>query len=177
MAKAVHHFYLPEDRVPLPPPDAKVSTTACDYCIVGCGYHAYTWDVNKQGGTAPSDNIFGVDLAKQLEAETPAWYSPSMYNIVKQDGRDVHIVIKPDKDCVVNSGSGLGGVTSPVAALRGMANASNSNTASNSSADRDEMIRGMAYSGGLPGDRARDVSIAPKTRRVGDNPPLSGVRQ
>ena len=29
-----------------------------------------------------------------------------MYNIVKQDGRDVHIVIKPDKDCVVNSGLG-----------------------------------------------------------------------
>ena len=27
-----------------------------------------------------------------------------MYNIVKQNGRDVHLVIKPDKDCVVNSG-------------------------------------------------------------------------
>ena len=29
-----------------------------------------------------------------------------MYNIVKQNGRDVHIVIKPDKECVVNSGLG-----------------------------------------------------------------------
>jgi arsenite oxidase large subunit len=29
-----------------------------------------------------------------------------MYNIVQQDGRDVHIVIKPDKDCEVNSGLG-----------------------------------------------------------------------
>ena len=29
-----------------------------------------------------------------------------MYNIVKQDGKDVHLVIKPDKDCVVNSGLG-----------------------------------------------------------------------
>ena len=29
-----------------------------------------------------------------------------MYNIVKQNGQDVHIVIKPDKDCVVNSGLG-----------------------------------------------------------------------
>ena len=29
-----------------------------------------------------------------------------MYNIVKQDGRDVHIVIKPDHECVVNSGLG-----------------------------------------------------------------------
>ena len=29
-----------------------------------------------------------------------------MYNIVKQNGRDVHLVIKPDHDCVVNSGLG-----------------------------------------------------------------------
>ena len=29
-----------------------------------------------------------------------------MYNVVRQDGKDVHIVIKPDKDCVVNSGLG-----------------------------------------------------------------------
>jgi arsenite oxidase large subunit len=53
---------------------------------------------------APDQNVFGVDLAQQQPAETDAWYSPSMYNIVKQDGRDVHIVIKPDTDCSVNSG-------------------------------------------------------------------------
>ena len=35
-----------------------------------------------------------------------AWFSPSMYNIVKQNGRDVHLVVKPDHDCVVNSGLG-----------------------------------------------------------------------
>ena len=29
-----------------------------------------------------------------------------MYNIVRQNGEDVHIVIKPDKDCEVNSGLG-----------------------------------------------------------------------
>ena len=29
-----------------------------------------------------------------------------MYNIVRQNGSDVHIVIKPDKECVVNSGLG-----------------------------------------------------------------------
>ncbi len=29
-----------------------------------------------------------------------------MYNIVKQDGQDVHIVIKPDHECEVNSGLG-----------------------------------------------------------------------
>src|SRR4029450_3742447 len=64
------------------------------------------WPTNKQGGTAPDQNKFGVDLGKQQPAETAAWYSPAMYNIVKQNGEDVHIVIKPDKDCGVNSGLG-----------------------------------------------------------------------
>ncbi|WP_119273653.1 arsenate reductase (azurin) large subunit [Taklimakanibacter deserti] len=93
-------------RLPIIPADAKKFNVTCHYCIVGCGYHAYTWPVNKQGGTAPGENIFGVDLSKQQEPDTVAWYSPSMYNIVKQDGKDVHLVIKPDKDCVVNSGLG-----------------------------------------------------------------------
>src|SRR5688500_10322531 len=92
------------DRLPIIPPDAKVHNVVCHYCIVGCGYHAYTWDVNHQGGPAPDQNIFGADLSQQQSAETPNWYAPAMYNIVKQDGRDVHIVIKPDPDCVVNSG-------------------------------------------------------------------------
>ena len=94
------------DQLPIIPKDAKKFNVICHYCIVGCGYHAYSWPTNKQGGTAPGQNIFGVDLSKQQPAETAAWYAPSMYNIVKQNGEDVHIVIKPDKDCVVNSGLG-----------------------------------------------------------------------
>ncbi|MBV5262466.1 arsenate reductase (azurin) large subunit [Pinisolibacter aquiterrae] len=94
------------DRLPIIPADAKEHNVTCHYCIVGCGYKAYTWDVNKQGGTAPAQNKFGVDLSKQQGAETPAWYAPSMYNIVKQGGRDVHLVIKPDPACAVNSGLG-----------------------------------------------------------------------
>ena len=43
---------------------------------------------------------------KQQPAETEAWYAPAMYNVVRQNGKDVHIVIKPDKSCVVNSGLG-----------------------------------------------------------------------
>jgi len=93
-------------RLPIVPADAKEHNVVCHYCIVGCGYKAYTWDARYEGGTAPDQNKFGVDLSKQQAAETPAWYSPSMYNIVKQDGRDVHIVIKPDQECVVNSGLG-----------------------------------------------------------------------
>jgi arsenite oxidase large subunit len=94
------------DRLPIIPADAKVHNVVCHYCIVGCGYHAYTWDVNQQGGATPDQNIFGADLSQQQSAETPNWYSPSMYNIVQQDGRDVHIVIKPDPECSVNSGLG-----------------------------------------------------------------------
>jgi arsenite oxidase large subunit len=94
------------DRLPIIPKDAKKSNVVCHYCIVGCGYHAYTWPANKQGGTAPDQNVFGVDLGKQQKAETAAWYAPSMYNIVKQNGDDVHLVIMPDKDCAVNSGLG-----------------------------------------------------------------------
>ena len=92
------------DRLPIPTKDARVQSVVCHYCIVGCGYHAISWPVDKQGGTAASENAFGTDLTQQQGAEADAWYSPSMYNIVKQGGRDVHLVIKPDKDCVVNSG-------------------------------------------------------------------------
>ncbi len=94
------------DRLPIIPADAKKHNVTCHYCIVGCGYHAYTWPVNRQGGTAANANIFKTDLSKQQPAETDAWYSPSMYNIVQQNGQDVHIVIKPDKGCEVNSGLG-----------------------------------------------------------------------
>jgi arsenite oxidase large subunit len=94
------------DRLPIIPADAKEFNVTCHYCIVGCGYKAYTWPTNKQGGMAADQNKFGVDLGKQQPAETANWYAASMYNIVSQNGQDVHIVIKPDKSCVVNSGLG-----------------------------------------------------------------------
>jgi arsenite oxidase large subunit len=94
------------DRLPIIPADAKQFNVACHYCIVGCGYKAYTWPMNRQGGTDPKQNVFGVDLSTQQGAETEAWYAPSMFNVVKQDGRDVNLVIKPDVNCVVNSGLG-----------------------------------------------------------------------
>jgi arsenite oxidase large subunit len=92
------------ERLPIIPKNAKRFNVTCHYCIVGCGYHAYTWPTNKQGGTAPDQNVFGVDLSKQQPIETPNWYAPSMYNVVKQNGEDVHIVIMPDEKCEVNSG-------------------------------------------------------------------------
>ena len=92
------------DRLPIPPTDARVQNVVCHFCIVGCGYHAISWPVGRQGGPQPSQNLFGADLARQQGAQSDAWFSPSMYNIVKQNGRDVHLVIKPDANCTVNSG-------------------------------------------------------------------------
>ena len=94
------------DRLPIPPKDAKVHNVPCHFCIVGCGYHAYTWDAERQGGTAAGENAFGADLSAQQGPETASWFAPSMHNIVKQNGKDVHIVIKPDHGCEVNSGLG-----------------------------------------------------------------------
>jgi arsenite oxidase large subunit len=90
------------DRLPIPPKDARVQNVVCHFCIVGCGYHAISWPVNRQGGTSPGENIFGVDLAQQQGPDSAAWFSPAMYNIVKQGGRDVHLVVMPDQGCVVN---------------------------------------------------------------------------
>ncbi|WP_223427769.1 arsenate reductase (azurin) large subunit [Tateyamaria pelophila] len=89
------------DRLPIPPANAKVHNVTCHYCIVGCGYKAYTWPRNQQGTT--ESNAFGLDLAEQQPADG-TWLAPSMYNMVKQDGKDVHLAVVPDHDCVVNSG-------------------------------------------------------------------------
>jgi arsenite oxidase large subunit len=94
------------DRLPIPPKDAKVQTAVCQFCIVGCGYHAISWPVDRQGGPRPAENVFGVDLSEQQGPNTPNWFAPSMYNIVQQNGRDVHLVLKPDENCSVNSGLG-----------------------------------------------------------------------
>lgn len=93
-------------RLPIPPTDAKVQNVTCQFCIVGCGYHAISWPVDRQGGPRPGDNLFGADLTGQQGTMTPNWFAPSMYNVVRQNGRDVHLVIKPDADCVVNGGLG-----------------------------------------------------------------------
>lgn len=91
------------DRLPIPPKDATVHNVTCHYCIVGCGYKAYTWPRNKQGTL--KNNAFGIDLSEQQPADG-TWVAPSMYNVVRQNGKDVHLVVVPDHECVVNSGLG-----------------------------------------------------------------------
>jgi len=67
-------------RLPIPPKDAKVQNVTCDFCIVGCGYKAYSWPIDKEGGTKASKNAFGVDLNEQAGADAASWYNPAMYS-------------------------------------------------------------------------------------------------
>ncbi|MBC58352.1 MAG: arsenate reductase (azurin) large subunit [Confluentimicrobium sp.] len=90
-------YYVPEETVPLPPPDADVISTACDYCIVACGYKVYRWPVRggHQGGPLADQNAFGEDFPVN---PLGPWIAPNQHNIVLHNGEPHHVVIIPDKD-------------------------------------------------------------------------------
>ncbi|MEN8217261.1 MAG: hypothetical protein ABFS56_13010 [Pseudomonadota bacterium] len=57
------------NRVPLPPPNAEIFTTACDYCIVACGYKVYRWPVgSREGGPKAYQNALGIDRFSRYES-------------------------------------------------------------------------------------------------------------
>ena len=90
-------------QVPLPPLDAKVVPTACDYCVVGCGYKAYTWPVGREGGPSASENALNSDFPAPVLSGK--WISPNMHNIIQIDGQPHHVLVIPDGDTeVVNVG-------------------------------------------------------------------------
>lgn len=91
-------YYIPNHKdAPLPPTNAEVITTACDYCIVACGYKVYRWPVagDIEGGPAASENAFGKDFPVGPMEE---WVAPNQHNIVMHDGEPHHVVILPDRD-------------------------------------------------------------------------------
>ncbi|MFV2033743.1 MAG: molybdopterin-dependent oxidoreductase, partial [Halocynthiibacter sp.] len=90
-------YYIPEQNLPLPPPDAEVITTACDYCIVACGYKVYRWPVagDKNGGPKAEQNAFGEDFPVEVLG---SWVAPNQHNIVLHEDQPNHVVILPDKD-------------------------------------------------------------------------------
>ncbi|MGC2131329.1 MAG: arsenate reductase (azurin) large subunit [Candidatus Aquilonibacter sp.] len=90
-----------EVSIPVPPRDAQQFQTGCKYCIVACGYRVYKWPVGRNGGAAPSQNAFGIDLS---QPNTAQWISPSMFNVIEENGRKYNVAIIPDNNCVVNSG-------------------------------------------------------------------------
>ena len=81
--------YVPQSKVPLPPPDAEVFTTCCDYCIVACGYKVYRWPVGKEGGPKASENALGADYP--VPASSGKWISPNMHNIVLVCSGESHL--------------------------------------------------------------------------------------
>ncbi len=96
-------YYKTPAIVPLPPKDADVLTTACDYCIVACGYKIYRWPIGKEGGLKASENALNRDYPiRPLQGN---WISPNMYNVITYKGKKHHVAIVPDADTkVVNIG-------------------------------------------------------------------------
>jgi arsenite oxidase large subunit len=93
-----------KDRIALPPVRAQKTHLTCHFCIVGCGYHVYKWDANREGGRAPNQNALGLDFRKQLPP-LAITLTPAMTNVVTDgDGRSYNVMIVPDKNCVVNQG-------------------------------------------------------------------------
>ena len=90
-------YYIPEDSdTPLPPPGSEVITTACDYCIVACGYKVYRWPVaGGSGGPKAGENAFGKDFPVGPLEE---WVAPNQHNIVMHEGNPHHVVIVPDRE-------------------------------------------------------------------------------
>ena len=93
----------PKTRVPLPPLDARVVTTACEYSPVACGYKAFIWPVGTEGGPSARDNALKTDFP--TGTFSGRWPSPNMHTNVTIDGRLQHVLVMPDPDAeVVNVG-------------------------------------------------------------------------
>jgi arsenite oxidase large subunit len=86
-------LFLGQDELPVPPKNAKVHTSACQYCNVGCGYKIYTWPVAK------TPQSLG-----EPKGTLGDWISPAMVTRARVDGKDSYIAVVPDRDCVVNRG-------------------------------------------------------------------------
>lgn len=93
-------YDLPVDDVPVPPADATVLPTACDYCIVGCGYKVYVWPYNRKGGGRADQNALRASFP--VAPASGKWVSPNMHNVVLRNGEPHHVVIVPDGESAVN---------------------------------------------------------------------------
>jgi arsenite oxidase large subunit len=85
--------FFGRDELPVPPKSAKVHTSACQYCNVGCGYKIYTWPVKD----TPSS-------VGEPAGPLGDWVSPTFVTRAKVDGKDSYIAVVPDRDCIVNKG-------------------------------------------------------------------------
>ncbi|MCH7880922.1 MAG: hypothetical protein IIB69_04950 [Proteobacteria bacterium] len=85
-------IYIPEDQVPLPPPNADVITTCCDYCIVACGYKVYRWPADSPNG-GPKKNQNALGLNYPLRHGQGGWVGPNQFTQANWKGK-LHIQIR-----------------------------------------------------------------------------------
>ena len=92
---------LHDNDVPIPPASAERHSTACRYCIVGCGYEVFKWPVGERGGPSADDNAFGVDFpAQQLGGNG---ITTEMHTVIEENGEEYNVIVKPDDDNPVNN--------------------------------------------------------------------------
>ena len=92
MAKNSKPFYQPEDKVLLPPRNADVLTTCCDYCIVACGYKVYRWPAEgPHGGPKKDQNALGLDYT--LSPLQGGWVGPNQLTQPMHKGKDRKSVV------------------------------------------------------------------------------------
>src|ERR687897_753919 len=92
-------LFLGQDRLPVPPKNARKYTTACQFCNVGCGYIAYTWPVEDT-----PDEGTGAVGGELPSGALGDWVSPAFVTRRDIQGVDSYVAVVPDKDCVVNRG-------------------------------------------------------------------------
>ncbi len=99
-------FYQPEDKVPLPPKNAEVLTTCCDYCVMACGLKVYRWPANgPDGGPKKSQNALNRNYP--LRPGQGGWVGPNQFTQATYKGRLHNIAVVADhKARVVNVGGG-----------------------------------------------------------------------
>ncbi|HEX4679014.1 MAG TPA: molybdopterin-dependent oxidoreductase [Gaiellaceae bacterium] len=89
--------FLGQPDLPVPPANAKVRTSACQFCNVGCGYKIYTWPVSANPKSPSTAGPYP-------KAPLDGWISPAMVTRAMVGGVDSYIAVVPDRDCIVNKG-------------------------------------------------------------------------
>lgn len=96
-------LYERKKDLPLPPTNAEVHNTVCQYCNVGCGYRVFVWPEGQDGGKKANQNAFGVDFSQPQSAIAGQSYTESMYStITKKDGQQYSLAIVPAENSPIN---------------------------------------------------------------------------
>ena len=99
-------YFQPEDKIPLPPKNADVLTTCCDYCVMACGLKVFRWPANDaSGGPRKHQNALNRDYP--LAPLEGGWVGPNQFTQATYNGRLYNIAVVGDPDIdVVNVGGG-----------------------------------------------------------------------